>query len=69
MLNIVLIGGPGAGKGTQARLLKEHLRIPQVASGELFRTHLKNNSEWLEYCKSGNKPELPECTGLWWKKK
>lgn len=45
MLNIVLVGGPGAGKGTQARKLIERLMIPQVASGELFRTHFKNNTE------------------------
>lgn len=52
MLNIVLIGGPGAGKGTQARLLRERLKIPQVASGELFRTHLKNKSELGEIARS-----------------
>jgi adenylate kinase len=52
MLNIVLIGGPGAGKGTQARLLRERLGIPQVASGELFRIHLKNKSELGELARS-----------------
>ena len=52
MLNIVLIGGPGAGKGTQARLLRERLRIPQVASGELFRTHLNNNTELGELART-----------------
>jgi adenylate kinase len=34
---IVLLGAPGAGKGTQAELLKEALDIPSVSSGELFR--------------------------------
>ena len=34
---IVLMGAPGAGKGTQARLLQERLNIPQVSTGDMFR--------------------------------
>src|SRR4026207_1920556 len=34
---IVLMGAPGAGKGTQARLLHERMNLPQVSTGDMFR--------------------------------
>jgi len=34
---IVLMGAPGAGKGTQARLLQERLKLPQISTGDIFR--------------------------------
>lgn len=45
VLYIVLLGGPGAGKGTQAERLSETLQIPQVSTGDLFREHLKGETE------------------------
>jgi len=45
-LVIVFMGPPGAGKGTQAKMLVERLHIPHVASGDLFREHLQNDTEF-----------------------
>lgn len=44
-LFLVLLGGPGAGKGTQAERLSETLGIPQVSTGDLFRENLKEETE------------------------
>lgn len=41
-LNFVLVGGPGSGKGTQAERLSARLRVPHIATGDLFREHLRN---------------------------
>ena len=44
-LYVVLLGGPGAGKGTQAERLSQALGIPQISTGDLFRENLRNETE------------------------
>jgi adenylate kinase len=44
-MNLVLLGPPGAGKGTQAERLGKEFKLPHVASGDLFRENLKNKTE------------------------
>ena len=45
MLNIVLFGPPGAGKGTQSERLIEQYGLVHLSTGDIFRFHLKNETE------------------------
>lgn len=44
MKNIVLFGPPGAGKGTQAEVLKEKYKLVHISTGDVFRYNIKNNT-------------------------
>ena len=51
-MRIVLIGPPGAGKGTQAALLSEKLGVPHISTGDLFRANISENTELGQTAKS-----------------
>jgi adenylate kinase len=50
--NVGLFGPPGAGKGTQAAKLRELLNVPHISTGDMFRYHIKNNTDLGKTAKS-----------------
>ena len=44
-MNLILLGAPGAGKGTQAEMLIEQLQIPSISTGNMLREAMANGSE------------------------
>ena len=44
-MKIVMLGAPGAGKGTQAKMIAEKYRIPHISTGDIFRANIKNGTE------------------------
>ena len=44
-MRVILVGPPGAGKGTQAVALAAHYKIPHISTGDIFRANLKNGTE------------------------
>ncbi len=44
-MKLILLGAPGAGKGTQAEVICEHLQIPAISTGNMIREALKNGTE------------------------
>ena len=52
MMNIILMGLPGAGKGTQAEQIKENYPIPHISTGDMFRAAIKNETPLGKEAKS-----------------
>ena len=44
-MNLIFLGAPGAGKGTQAKMIAEKYGIPHVSTGDIFRANIKNGTE------------------------
>ncbi len=52
MKNIVLLGAPGAGKGTQAALIAKEYNIPHISTGDILRRNIKEATELGKLAKS-----------------
>ncbi len=44
-MKIIMLGAPGAGKGTQAKMIAEKCSIPHISTGDIFRANIKNGTE------------------------
>ena len=44
VVRLVLVGPPGAGKGTQAQFIAKHLEVPQISTGDIFRRHVSQGT-------------------------
>ena len=51
-MKIIMLGAPGAGKGTQAKMIAEQYNIPHISTGDIFRANIKNNTELGQEAKS-----------------
>lgn len=51
-MKIVMLGAPGAGKGTQAKMIADKYQIPHISTGDIFRANIKNGTELGKEAKS-----------------
>ena len=51
-MKLIMLGAPGAGKGTQAKKIAEKYQVPHISTGDIFRANIKNGTELGNKAKS-----------------
>ena len=44
-MKLIMLGAPGAGKGTQAKMIAKKYQIPHISTGDIFRANIKSQTE------------------------
>ena len=52
LMKIIMLGAPGAGKGTQAKMIADKYQVPHISTGDIFRANIKNGTERGKKAKS-----------------
>ena len=60
-MKLIMLGAPGAGKGTQAKKIAEKYSIPHISTGDIFRANIKNGTEL------GKKAKLSWIRAFWFR--
>ena len=51
-MRLLIMGAPGAGKGTQATAIAEHCSVPAISTGDMFRANIKNGTDLVAHVRA-----------------
>ena len=63
-MKIIMLGAPGAGKGTQAKKIAAKYQIPHISTGDIFRANIKNRTELGKQNRTWQKSQRIHGSGL-----
>ena len=64
-MRIIMLGAPGAGKGTQAKKIAAKYGIPHISTGDIFRANIKNGTELGKKAKTESSRMMPKMVMYW----
>ena len=60
-MKIIMLGAPGAGKGTQAKMIADKYGVPHVSTGDIFRANIKEGTELGKEAKRPSRTGRVDC--------